>query len=68
MDPAEETNQQKMREARLEDILKEVGNGKLTVTIVNEKIVGVPKQRIEAPTKHGIRRELSVDDPIRLIA
>jgi predicted regulator of amino acid metabolism with ACT domain len=68
MDHADEMNQRKPREAKLEDIVKEVGNGILQVTIANSRIVGVPKQRIEAPSKHGIRREFSVDEPIWLIA
>ena len=66
MDHAEEL--QKVREARLEDVVKEVGNGNLTVTIVNQKIVAIPRQRIDAPSKHGVRRDFSVEHTIRLIA
>lgn len=65
MDQAEE--RQKIREARLEDIVREVGNGNLTVTIVNQKIVSIPKQRIDAPSKHGVERDFSVRQTIRLI-
>ncbi len=68
MDHADETNQQKPREAKLQDVLREVVNGELKVTVTNSQIVGVPPQKIEAPSKHGIRRELSVDTPIRLTA
>ncbi len=68
MDQAEEKSQQKMRESRLEDILKEVGNGNLMVQVSNQKIIGIPKQRIESPSKHGVRRDIFVDEPIRLTA
>ena len=67
MDQAEETNRRKMREARLEDIVREVGNGNLLVTVLNQKIVGIPKQRIDTPSKHGVRRDFFVEEPIRLI-
>ncbi len=67
MGQAEETNLQKIREARLEDITREVGNGNLLVTVVNQKIVAIPKQRIDAPSKHGVRRDIFVEEPIRLI-
>ena len=67
MDQAEETNRRKMRESRLEDILREVGNGNMMVTVMNQKIVGVPKQRIDTPSKHGVRRDIFVEEPIRLI-
>ncbi len=67
MDQAEETNRRKMREARLEDIAREVGNGDLRVTVINQKIVGIPKQRIDTPSKHGVRRDIFVEEPIRLI-
>lgn len=65
MDQADE--QQKIRAARLEDIVKEVGNGDLKVTIVNQKIVSIPKQRIDAPSKHGVERDFFVPHTIRLI-
>ena len=67
MDQADEKNLQKMREARLEDIAREIGNGNVLVTVVNHKIVQIPKQRIEAPSKHGVRRDIFVEEPIRLI-
>ena len=67
MDQAEETNRRKMRESRLEDILREVGNGNMMITVMNQKIVGVPKQRIDTPSKHGVRRDIFVEEPIRLI-
>ena len=55
-------------EATLDKITAEIEYGNLMVTIVNKKIVAIPKQRVERPRKIGIDHDIVIPEPIRLSA
>ena len=53
-------------EVRLEELLDEIAYGDVVLTVVNKKLFGVPKQRIERPKKLGIRVDITIDEPLRI--
>ncbi len=54
-------------EIKMEDFLGEVEFGEVRLKIINGKLAIVPKQRIDRPGRFGVRAEIIVDSPIRLI-
>ena len=54
------------REMVAGDFFKEIGNADVAVTVVDGKPFEIPKQRIERKLKHGLRVEITIDEPIRL--
>lgn len=54
-------------EIKVADFLGEVDFGEVRIKIINARLAIVPKQRIERPGKFGVRAEIVVDQPIRLV-
>ena len=60
------THKVNQSDIKLEDFLSEVGFGEVRIVVVDRKFSVIPRQRIERPSKHGIRAEFVIDEPIRL--
>lgn len=54
-------------EINVADFLGEVDFGEVRIKIINSQLAIVPSQRIERPGKFGVRAEIIVDKPIRLV-
>ncbi len=53
-------------EVKVEDFLHEIGFGEVRMTIVEGKLLLVPKQIVRKPIKYGIRIAIVIREPIRL--